>query len=130
MDLSRRQWLFETVAAAGGGTRLYQLYLESDQGWMDAVIERVIAAGYAALCLTVDTAVYSRRERDVERGFAPPSAVRAILDKVRTDERGALNPDEAGQVAAPTASARRIRRSPRRRPMRRRRPQSSAFRWS
>jgi glycolate oxidase len=66
----------ETVADAAAGTKLYQLYLQGDQDWMDAMIERVVAAGYLALCLTVDTAVYTRRERDIVRGFMPPSAQR------------------------------------------------------
>jgi glycolate oxidase len=66
----------ETVAAAAAGTKLYQLYLQGDQDWMDGMIERVVAAGYLALCLTVDTAVYTRRERDIVRGFMPPSAQR------------------------------------------------------
>ncbi len=67
----------ETVAAAAAGPKVYQLYLQDDQDWMDGVIERIVAAGYLALCLTVDTAVYSRRERDVGRGFLPPSAKRS-----------------------------------------------------
>jgi glycolate oxidase len=66
----------ETVAKAAAGAKLYQLYLQGDQDWMDGVIERVVAAGYLALCLTVDTAVYTRRERDIVRGFMPPSALR------------------------------------------------------
>jgi glycolate oxidase len=67
----------ETVAAAAAGAKIFQLYLQDDQDWMDGMIERVVAAGYLALCLTVDTAVYTRRERDVGRGFLPPSALRS-----------------------------------------------------
>ena len=69
----------ETVANSAAGTKLYQLYLQGDQDWMDAMIERIVAAGYLALCLTVDTAVYTRRERDIVRGFMPPSAQRTGL---------------------------------------------------
>lgn len=36
-----------------------------------------MANGYAAFCLTVDTAVYSRRERDLAKRFVKPWRVRA-----------------------------------------------------
>jgi isopentenyl diphosphate isomerase/L-lactate dehydrogenase-like FMN-dependent dehydrogenase len=58
----------EAVAqAAPEALRLYQLYVRGDAGWVDAMAERAIAAGYAAFCLTVDTALYSRRERDLAK---------------------------------------------------------------
>jgi len=68
---------FEAVAAAVPGPRIYQLYLMGDQGWMDEVIARAMAAGYTGFCLTADTQVYSRRERDILKGFVPPSGSRA-----------------------------------------------------
>ena len=56
----------EAVAqAAPQAMRMFQLYAYGDAGWVDAMAERAIAAGYAAFCLTVDTAYYSRRERDL-----------------------------------------------------------------
>jgi glycolate oxidase len=58
----------EAVAqAAPGALGMYQLYVHGDAGWVDAMAERAIAAGYAAFCLTVDTALYSRRERDLAK---------------------------------------------------------------
>ena len=58
----------EAVAqAAPEALRMYQLYVHGDAGWVDAMAERAIAAGYAAFCLTVDTALYSRRERDLAK---------------------------------------------------------------
>ena len=58
----------EAVAqAAPGAMRIYQLYVHGDAGWVDAMAERAVAAGYAAFCLTVDTAYYSRRERDLAK---------------------------------------------------------------
>lgn len=68
---------FEAVAAAVPGPRIYQLYLMGDQHWMDDIIERAIRAGYTGLCLTADTQTYSRRERDMLKGFVPPSGSRA-----------------------------------------------------
>jgi isopentenyl diphosphate isomerase/L-lactate dehydrogenase-like FMN-dependent dehydrogenase len=58
----------EAVAqAAPGAMRIYQLYVRGDAGWVDAMAERAIAAGYRAFCLTVDTTYYSRRERDLAK---------------------------------------------------------------
>ncbi|MCX7140882.1 MAG: alpha-hydroxy acid oxidase [Proteobacteria bacterium] len=58
----------EAVAqAAPGANRMFQLYVHGDAGWVDAMAERAIAAGCRAFCLTVDTALYSRRERDLAK---------------------------------------------------------------
>jgi len=50
--------------AAPKALRTYQLYVHGDAGWIDDRIERCIEAGYSMFCFTVDSAVYSRRERD------------------------------------------------------------------
>lgn len=68
---------FEAVAAAVPGPRIYQLYLMGDQSWLDDLIGRSIEAGYTGFCLTADTQIYSRRERDILKGFVPPSGSRA-----------------------------------------------------
>ena len=61
----------EAVAqAAPAALRLFQLYARGDADWVDAMAERAIAAGYGAFCLTVDTAYYSRRERDLAKRHA------------------------------------------------------------
>ena len=57
--------------------RVYQLYLVGDEAWMDDIIARAIAAGFDAFCLTVDTAMYTRRERDIAKRFVPSSGRRA-----------------------------------------------------
>jgi isopentenyl diphosphate isomerase/L-lactate dehydrogenase-like FMN-dependent dehydrogenase len=53
--------------AAPGGFRMFQLYVRGDEAWVDDHVERAMAHGYAAFCLTVDTAHYSRRERDIAK---------------------------------------------------------------
>ncbi len=68
---------FEEVAAAVPGPRIYQLYLMGDQTWMDDRIQRAMDAGYTGFCLTADTQNYSRRERDILKGFVPPSGSQA-----------------------------------------------------
>jgi glycolate oxidase len=58
----------EAVArAAPDALRMFQLYVRGDAAWTDALAERAVAAGCSAFCLTVDTAYYSRRERDIAK---------------------------------------------------------------
>ncbi len=64
---------YEALASLVPGPRILQLYLVGDQAWMDEIISRASALGYTALCLTADTQVYSRRERDIHRRWTPPS---------------------------------------------------------
>jgi isopentenyl diphosphate isomerase/L-lactate dehydrogenase-like FMN-dependent dehydrogenase len=61
--------LEQLAAAAPKALRFYQLYVRGDEGWVDDHVERAIAHSYAAFCLTVDTAHYSRRERDIAKRF-------------------------------------------------------------
>jgi isopentenyl diphosphate isomerase/L-lactate dehydrogenase-like FMN-dependent dehydrogenase len=53
--------------AAPDGLRMFQLYVRGDAAWVDDFVARAIANTYAAFCLTVDTAHYSRRERDIAK---------------------------------------------------------------
>lgn len=64
---------FVTVAQRVPGPRIYQLYLIGDQAWMDDTIAQAIESGYTGFCLTADTQVYSRRERDIIKRFVPAS---------------------------------------------------------
>jgi glycolate oxidase len=60
--------LLEGVAdAAPDATRLYQLYVRSDPAATDEVVRRAIDRGCKAFCMTVDSAIYSRRERDLAK---------------------------------------------------------------
>jgi isopentenyl diphosphate isomerase/L-lactate dehydrogenase-like FMN-dependent dehydrogenase len=67
----------EAVAAAADNFRIFQLYVRGDDAWVDDHVERAMAHGYAAFCLTVDTAMYSRRERDLAKRFVKPWRARA-----------------------------------------------------
>lgn len=70
----------EEIAAASDAMKIYQLYARGDDDWLDSIIERVIQNGYAAFCLTVDTAVVSRRERDIAKRVVPTSQAAAAGD--------------------------------------------------
>ena len=54
----------EAIAAAGAGPKWFQLYVYRDRGITRSLVERAAAAGYTALCLTVDTPMSGQRERD------------------------------------------------------------------
>jgi isopentenyl diphosphate isomerase/L-lactate dehydrogenase-like FMN-dependent dehydrogenase len=60
-----------TAAAAPGGRTIFQLYVRGDRAWVDDHVRRAVAAGYEAFCLTIDTAIYSRRERDLGKRYRP-----------------------------------------------------------
>lgn len=55
----------EEVAKSVDKPLLFQLYVRSDRAWMRGFLDRAKAAGYRAICVTVDRAYYSRRERDI-----------------------------------------------------------------
>ena len=76
---------FETVAKTPGCSKIFQLYLIGDRAWMDDVIGRAVEAGYDAFCLTVDTALYSRRERDIHKRYVPGSGRVSLLDPREQD---------------------------------------------
>lgn len=65
----------ESIAAAAGGPLWFQLYWYRDRRLTEALVRRARAAGYTALCLTVDTPVLGRRERDLRQGFALPEGL-------------------------------------------------------
>jgi isopentenyl diphosphate isomerase/L-lactate dehydrogenase-like FMN-dependent dehydrogenase len=68
----------ERVAeAAPDALRIYQLYVRGDDAFVEDRVNRAIASGYAAFCLTVDTAHYSRRERDIAKRYVRESRLRA-----------------------------------------------------
>ena len=63
----------EEIAASTNHPKIFQLYIRGGLEWCEEILERVKKAGYMALCLTVDTAHYSRRERQMMNRWLPPS---------------------------------------------------------
>lgn len=69
------------------GKRWFQLYCYKDRELTLSLVRRAEAAGYQALCLTVDVPVPGNRERDIHNGFHLPDDVRwANLDHVMGPE--------------------------------------------
>ena len=63
----------EETAAATPSDKIFQLYIRGDLDWIDGILGRVKQSGYKALCLTVDSAHYSNRERQLMNRWLPPS---------------------------------------------------------
>ncbi len=62
----------EATAEAADTLRIFQLYVRGDDALVDDWVRRARDHGYRAFCLTVDSAYYSRRERDLARRFVKP----------------------------------------------------------
>jgi L-lactate dehydrogenase (cytochrome) len=73
------------ASAASTSLLWYQLYVWKDRGLSRELVQRAKAAGYQAIMVTVDTAVFGRRDRDVRRGFTLPPKIglETFIDGVR-----------------------------------------------
>ena len=61
----------EDIASAASNPKVFQLYLHGDWEWTKEMITRIKNAGYSALCITVDTARPSRRDRTMLARWSP-----------------------------------------------------------
>ena len=61
----------EVAEAAPGGRRWFQLYVQRDRAVTRSLVERAAAAGYEALCLTVDLPVLGYRDEVLRLKFDP-----------------------------------------------------------
>lgn len=68
----------EATRAQSTGPLIFQLYVRGDTDWVFAYLDQATELGYAAFCLTVDSAVYGRRERDKVKRFQP--SARAVAE--------------------------------------------------
>ena len=72
----------EAVAeAAPGGRRWFQLYVQRDRSVTRDLVQRAAAAGYEALCLTVDLPVLGYRDEILRMRFDPGEDAYANLPK-------------------------------------------------
>jgi glycolate oxidase len=69
--------LEKVAEAAPDALRIFQLYVRGGDAFVEDCVARAISNGYTAFCLTVDTAHYSRRERDIAKRYVRASRVRA-----------------------------------------------------
>ncbi|MCI0859797.1 MAG: alpha-hydroxy-acid oxidizing protein [Chloroflexi bacterium] len=63
----------EEISAATDAAKIFQLYIHGDWEWTKEMLDRAKQAGYKGLCITADTATYSRRERPLLTRWTPIS---------------------------------------------------------
>lgn len=84
----------EEIAAAVDAPRWFQLYVYKDRKLTEDLVQRAIRANYSALCLTVDTPLLGRREKDERNKFTLPPGLGianvrpAGLDRMPEEHRG------------------------------------------
>jgi len=65
----------EEMSAAAKRPLWFQMYVQTDRGFTKSLIERAIAAGCEAICVTVDVPVNGPRDRELHAGFKLPRGV-------------------------------------------------------
>lgn len=96
----------EDVGAACSGAKIYQLYMLADEQLNFASIDRCKAAGYDAICLTVDTVAAGNRERDLRSGLTvPPRLGLSSLTQFALRPQWCLRYLAGGQFSLPNVPA-------------------------
>jgi len=86
----------EEIVAAAGGNLWFQLYMWVDMRLRMAFVERIKAAGFDTLLVTVDGSVGANREHDRKNGFSMP-----LLYTPRLIAQILANPGWCMRVLAP-----------------------------
>lgn len=68
----------EDIAAQAAAPLWFQLYIQPDRAFTEALVRRAEAAGYHALVVTVDAPANGLRNREQRAGFALPPGVEAV----------------------------------------------------
>ena len=63
----------EEIGVASAAPKMMQLYIPADRERAYALVDRAKAAGFTALCVTVDTPVQGSREQAWRMGMPPPA---------------------------------------------------------
>lgn len=70
----------EDICARAARPVWFQIYVQNDRGFTQELMDRGIASGCEAICITADTPVNGPRERELRAGFhLPPGVERANL---------------------------------------------------
>lgn len=94
----------EAIAAASNGPRWFQLYVYRDRGITRDLVARAAAAGFSALCLTVDTPLAGPRERDRKNSLKMPASLK-LGNFPDTHSTSRHHGDERGSALAQYISA-------------------------
>jgi isopentenyl diphosphate isomerase/L-lactate dehydrogenase-like FMN-dependent dehydrogenase len=84
------------IRAATASPALFQLYVRGGGRFIEDHVDEAIAAEMEAFCLTVDTAHYSRRERDIVKRFDKPW--RTGVDSAARDAQAALTWTDVARI--------------------------------
>ena len=78
---SGSSYTLEEVARVATGPIWWQQYLYSDRGLTMELADRAKSAGYSVLCITLDSTVQAKRERNIRNNYSsPPSPNYAHLE--------------------------------------------------
>lgn len=96
----------EQVADAGPAARVFQVYPNRDRPAMRDLLQRIRAAGYPAICVSVDVPCGGNRERDRRAGVAMPPklSLRGWLE-VAARPRWSLGFVTQGRIGMPNVFA-------------------------
>lgn len=73
----------EAMSAVAKRPLWFQMYIQTDRVFTKELIDRAVAAGCEAICITVDVPVNGPRDRELRAGFKlPPGVERANLAKL------------------------------------------------
>jgi len=79
----------EEAARVATSPLWFQLYVQADRGQNQEMIQRAVAAGCTALCVTVDTPVIGPRNREQRAGFTLPPELTVPMNPQNVKARGA-----------------------------------------
>ena len=65
-------YTLEEVSEAASGPIWFQQYLYKDRGLTEAMAQRAQDAGYTALCITLDSTIRAKRERNIRNNYSNP----------------------------------------------------------
>ncbi len=96
----------EEVSEAATGPIWFQQFLYEDRGLTKAMAQRAEDSGYTALCITVDSTIRAKRERNIRNGYTnPPSPNYADLEVAESQSWGLSSDAPAGVNALISHSA-------------------------
>ncbi len=73
----------EEIARAARQPLWFQLYIQTDRAFTKELVDRALASGCEAICVTVDVPVNGPRDRELKAGFRlPPGVQRANLARL------------------------------------------------
>ncbi|MBX6425303.1 MAG: alpha-hydroxy-acid oxidizing protein [Variibacter sp.] len=91
----------EIAAVRGSAPQWFQLYLVPDRAWQEALLDRLAAAGFRAVVLTVDQPVYGWSPRAARCPLEPSPDIRHVNMPGAPMGRTAYDPTLKGKVIYP-----------------------------